>query len=429
MKLLSYIKYPILLIITSFFFFPFEFVFLQGINTKMVLAAMGLVWCIVQIAMERKASIDKDFFISVIFASLVSIAGFVSVVYNSTTDLTYASYIVSFFVWMGGAFFVVSSIALLHGRVTPLYVINYLIATCVAQCIIALLIDGIPSVKGFVDSFLAGTGFMGKMENRLYGIGCALDVAGQKFSCVLVAIPFVVLNRKQVSKLQVMAYWTSYMIVAVAGNMIARTTTVGLVLSLLYICSFCVLPCFRSMQRNKRILQLLSIIVIALPIILYSFNHNINTNKNLRFAFEGFFSLVETGKWETHSNNRLAEMLIIPDNVKTWVIGDGYFNNPNADPNFIGDNPTEYYKGTDIGYLRFIFYFGIVGLLLFALFFYVAFSLCSRRHPNYAILFLMLLTINYVVWVTVSSDIFLIFALFLCVPYGSEEDVEHNVIE
>ena len=127
MKLLSYIKYPILLIITSFFFFPFEFVFLQGINTKMVLAAMGLVWFIVQIAMERKASIDKDFFISVIFASLVSIAGFVSVVYNSTTDLTYASYIVSFFVWMGGAFFVVSSIALLHGRVTPLYVINYLI--------------------------------------------------------------------------------------------------------------------------------------------------------------------------------------------------------------------------------------------------------------------------------------------------------------
>ena len=173
----------------------------------------------------------------------------------------------------------------------------------------------------------------------------------------------------------------------------------------------------------------ISIIVIALPIILYSFNHNINTNKNLRFAFEGFFSLVETGKWETHSNNRLAEMLIIPDNVKTWVIGDGYFNNPNADPNFIGDNPTEYYKGTDIGYLRFIFYFGIVGLLLFALFFYVAFSLCSRRHPNYAILFLMLLTINYVVWVKVSSDIFLIFALFLCVPYGSEEDVEHNVIE
>ena len=125
MKLLSYIKYPILLIITSFFFFPFEFVFLQGINTKMVLAAMGLVWFIVQIAMERKASIDKDFFISVIFASLVSIAGFVSVVYNATTDLTYASYIVSFFVWMGGAFFVVSSIALWHGRVTPLYVINY----------------------------------------------------------------------------------------------------------------------------------------------------------------------------------------------------------------------------------------------------------------------------------------------------------------
>ena len=269
MKLLSYIKYPILLIITSFFFFPFEFTFLPGINTKMILAALGLVWFILQIARDRKASVDKDFFISTIFASLVSVAGLVSVVYNSTTDLTYASYVVSFFVWMGGAFFVVSSIALLHGRVTPLYVINYLIATCVTQCIIALLIDGIPAFKGFVDSFLAGDGFMGKMEDRLYGIGCALDVAGQKFSCTLVAIPFVVLKRKHVSKVQMIAYWTSYLIVAVAGNMIARTTTVGLALSLLYMCSFCVLHNFRGMQLNTRtrVLPLILLTAIALPFI------------------------------------------------------------------------------------------------------------------------------------------------------------------
>ena len=41
----------------------------------------------------------------------------------------------------------------------------------------------------------------------------------------------------------------------------------------------------------------------------------------------------------------------------------------------------------------------------------------------------MFLTINYVVWIKVSSDIFLVFALFLCIPSKFEDDVEHNVIE
>ena len=52
---------------------------------------------------------------------------------------------------------------------------------------------------------------------------------------------------------------------------------------------------------------------------------------------------------------------------------------------------------------------------------------CLKR--KYAILFLMILTINYIVWVKVSSDIFLIFSLFLCIPSESDEGTEQNVIE
>ena len=66
MKLLSYIKYPILLIVTSFFFFPFEFTFLPGINTKMLLAAMGLMLFVARAAASRSASLDRDFFVLII---------------------------------------------------------------------------------------------------------------------------------------------------------------------------------------------------------------------------------------------------------------------------------------------------------------------------------------------------------------------------
>ena len=428
MKLLSYIKYPILLIVTSFFFFPFEFTFLPGINTKMLLAAMGLMLFVARAAASRSASLDRDFFVLIVFASIVSLSGIISVVYNATTDLSYASYVVSFFVWMGGAYFVVSSIRFLHGKVTPLMVINYLAAICVVQCVIALLISRNPLVKDFVDSFLGGDGFMGKLENRMYGIGCALDVAGLKFSCVLVAISFVVMNGLCQPKLQTTIYWIAYLVIAVVGNMIGRTTSVGVVVSLIYILVHCIFYGYREFLKSH-VLPLLLLMVALLPLLIYLYNNSPKTREDLRFGFEGFFSLAETGRWETNSNNRLSDMFVLPDNPKTWIIGDGYFDNPYSDPNFNGDNPTEFYKGTDVGYLRFIYYFGVIGLISFVVFFLVAFWECALRHRKYAILFLMILTINYIVWVKVSSDIFLIFSLFLCIPSESDEGTEQNVIE
>ena len=428
MKLLSYIKYPILLIVTSFFFFPFEFTFLPGLNTKMLLAAMGLMLFVARAAASRSASLDRDFFVLIVFASIVSLSGIISVVYNATTDLSYASYVVSFFVWMGGAYFVVSSIRFLHGKVTPLIVINYLAAICVAQCVIALLISRNPWVKDFVDSFLGGDGFMGKLENRMYGIGCALDVAGLKFSCVLVAISFVVMNGLCQPKLQTTIYWIAYLVIAVVGNMIGRTTSVGVVVSLIYILVHCIFYGYREFLKSH-VLPLLLLMVVLLPLLIYLYNNSPKTREDLRFGFEGFFSLAETGRWETNSNNRLSDMFVLPDNPKTWIIGDGYFDNPYSDPNFNGDNPTEFYKGTDVGYLRFIYYFGVIGLISFVVFFLVAFWECALRHRKYAILFLMILTINYIVWVKVSSDIFLIFSLFLCIPSESDEGTEQNVIE
>lgn len=62
-------------------------------------------------------------------------------------------------------------------------------------------------------------------------------------------------------------------------------------------------------------------------------------------------------------------MWIWPDNPMTWLIGDGYFNNPiNSNPYYIGPASTNYYMGTDVGYCRFIFYFGLIGLSAFCLY-------------------------------------------------------------
>ena len=70
--------------------------------------------------------------------------------------------------------------------------------------------------------------------------------------------------------------------------------------------------------------------------------------------------------------------------------------------------------GTDIGYLRFIFYFGVIGLLAFMLFIVYSALLCMKAFPGYKTMMLFTLLIGIVVWFKVSTDIFLVFALFVC---------------
>ena len=138
-------------------------------------------------------------------------------------------------------------------------------------------------------------------------------------------------------------------------------------------------------------------------------------NDNMRFAFEGFFSLVEKGKWEVHSNDMLQNMYVFPDNTKTWIIGDGYFANPGAtDQYYIGRMRTAFYMGTDVGYLRFIFYFGALGLIAFIVFFGNVTQLCMKRLKENKYMFVLLLILNLVIWFKVATDIFVAFAPFLC---------------
>ena len=101
--------------------------------------------------------------------------------------------------------------------------------------------------------------------------------------------------------------------------------------------------------------------------------------------------------------------------MHTWMIGDGYIENPSngRDPYYIGEFYKGYYKGTDIGYLRFIYYFGVLGLVTYMGFFIYACKDCIKKFPYDKTLFLLLLLLNFIVWFKVSTDIFQFFALFI----------------
>lgn len=420
-------------IAVSFYFFPFEFTFLPGVNTKMAMAGVGLVLYALDLARGRAPQINKDGFQIAVIAALVSLCGLASVIINNTNDYTYATYIVSMFVWLGGAYTAVKIVKWLHGYVSVELICNYLIGVCVGQCVLALMIDSIPTFKALVDRFVVGFDFVDtdtlNKANRIYGIGAGLDVAGTRFATVLVMIAFVI-HRLSGSRFYnyIWVYLVAFIFITLVGNMMARTTTVGVVVSLAY---WIMASGVLNMSLRKDIVRvwkyLLGALCIALPIIIYLYSANQQFHDNVRFAFEGFFSIAETGKWETNSNNILKDMIVFPDNTKTWLIGDGYIENPySRDPYYVGPNFGGYYMATDIGYLRFIFYFGLIGLVTFISYFFKVAKTCVSRFPKYATMFWLVLAINMIVWLKVSTDIFLVFAIFLCISKEDNEEYENK---
>lgn len=417
----------LVIIVTSLYFFPFSFKILPDVNTKMMLAVVGLIVYMMRLGRGRNASINKDMFFLSIGAAMVSLIGLFSITYNNTPDYAYAGYLVSMWVWLGGAYSVVMLMKCVHGDVTVKLVCNYLIAVCVSQCILALFFDLYTPAKEVIDTYIEqGQDFLNEQRvKRLYGIGASLDVAGSRFSAVLVMI-MVVLLHHNIDRRYYWTYVLAFLIIAVAGSMIARTTYVGALIALLYALYMTKIHTLHLSTDGRRFWIWLSVfVVIAIPLAVWAYYNISEVHKNLRFAFEGFFNLVENGEWLIASNEKLETMYVFPETVKTWLIGDGYFSNPrDVDPLFFGEVVGGYYMGTDVGYLRFIFYFGLIGLLAISAVIVKSALICSHKFRTDRALFLLLLLVNFIVWFKVATDIFLVFALFLMIDKDKEEDVK-----
>lgn len=427
MDIIKFVSCALLVIVVSMGFFPFVPSFFPIANTKMVLAGMGLLLLFFNMPRGNKGDVNRNFFFISSLAIAVSFAGVIATGYNNTTDYTYATYVVSMWVWCGSAYLITRLIKRVHQKVSIRLVTNYLIVVCVLQCLLALTMDIFPNVKNFVDSLLVEEGFMGKVEERLYGLGCSLDVAGTRFSAVLVLIVSFCCNDEKVKRSYLLPlYVIAFVIIVVIGNMISRTTIIGTILAISYLIAKSGLLRLTIYDEEKRLWRIiLPVLLVSLILSCYFYTYNQNFHDNIRFAFEGFFNLFEKGYWETNSNNQLARMVRFPEEMKTWLIGDGYFNNPlSTNPYYIGPGVGVYYMSTDIGYLRFIYYFGLVGLLAFCSFFVYVAMVCKNRFETHKKLFIFLLLLNFIIWCKVSSDIFVVFSFFLCILPEEQEEAE-----
>lgn len=143
----------------------------------MFLAVLGLLVFPLEYINGRIPSFKDSFQKLSLWALGVSFCSFLSMTINNTPDDSYLGYIISMWVWLFAAYFCVFLMRQVHGEVSVETVGYYLVAVALLQCTLALLIDHFSFLKTMVDTYVTGEKYMGVgVEDRLYGIGCALDV-------------------------------------------------------------------------------------------------------------------------------------------------------------------------------------------------------------------------------------------------------------
>ncbi len=403
-------------LIVDLYFFDFTLRIFPVANTKMILAVIGAIAFMLDGIRNRQPQLTKRVIISAFLAVLFSLWCYVAITINGTNNRDYVTYFASFGTWLGGAYGVYALLKMMHKQVDLLLISRYLALAGVAQCILALLINNVPIIHDWVEStILMATDFY-ERKGRLYGIGCALDPAGVRFSVIQIIIAHHLAREDKVrnsigsSGLLIILF----LVITVVGSMISRTTIVGTGLGLLYIIAAnFIIKKGGNVSKLQITFSLLLLVLIGGTVAIsgYLYNTNAAFHDDLRFGFEGFFNWVESGEFRTTSTDHLNTMWVWPETKRGWIIGEGRVG--------------VFQTNSDIGYCNYIFYCGLIGLAIYSIFFVFNHLSLINKFRRFTFTALLLTACTFIVWCKVTTDIFLIDALLFCI----EGDIEASALQ
>ena len=247
--------------------------------------------------------------------------------------------------------FAIRNILYINGAVLIAYLMpkKWSIDTLLIMFIMAIVVNDLISLAGFINSgiksfILSIQDFtnMDKVEStsefgsRIIGIGRNNYFNGGVTNGMGIILAFYLMAQKRLHQFWGMAL---VLIMAVVGLFIARTTIVGTALGGIYY--------VLSVKNKTKILKgIFTITIITYMVVASGLFEGMNTSH----AFEIFEYYDKLD--EIESLSKMESMYNRQIGIETFFIGDGLSKD--------GDS---YYMHTDVGYMRNIFYFGIMGTL------------------------------------------------------------------
>jgi len=323
---------------------------------------------------------------------------------------------------MFSAYFISFLFKKIYEKISFNLVANYIITVIFCQVILAALLFISPSFKNLLFSMLSLSD-LDKMlinetgEFRLIGFGSYFFGAGITNSFALILIT-IILKKRKFNFNKFFLYISVFFLILIIGIMMSRTTIIGGSISILIALHKSKFMKFKIGDKLIYLFKSILIFSILISSIIWILPSRLKDNLSLamNFGFELAINYFESGELESASTDRLKEMYdVYPTSIKTYIIGDGHYIDP--------QNPESYYKHIDVGYLRLLYYFGIIGLLSYFVFQIVAIKLINDKlERKYVSLFtssvLLLLILN----LKGFTDIFFLFYLFYFVNLKSVDD-------
>ncbi|HGH3549643.1 TPA: hypothetical protein ACJK7H_002630, partial [Acinetobacter baumannii] len=265
----------------------------------------------------------------------------------------------------------------------------------VFQLIFSLVVNFVPSIFNTTIQIINIDGLSSDTlqtfsEARLVGIGASFFAAGILNSFFLILLAYYINYSK--GKKNYFLLLTLFLIISIVGILFSRTTIIGIVLSIFFFLNY------------KNLFKVV-LLIFPLLFLLIIYGKTLSES-NAQIAFGLDFLFNTKNSQASSSFNGLKEMYnILPDNLKTWILGDAKYKVVSQNGNF-----SSYYKETDVGYFRIIFYNGLMGLLLF--FFMTFYILKKSFYFSGFLIFVLLLcffSLNLKGVATIYSFCFLFF--------------------
>lgn len=336
-------KIVVIFPIIAFFcyLYPVKFTFLPFLNTRYIISIIGFV----VLYNSNRITLPKPLMAPLGCLVFLALFGSFSTIVNGAFDFTIAfipfTFLLTYYSFVG--------LERISGGLTLEKFTFFLTIAALIQVSISVIFFIIPGVEDFIGNFIyldaKAEAAMERLEGiRLRGLGTAYFTSGVIHSIVLILIALNVNSRQ-------LFYSLSYIIIAFIGLCMSRTLMFGVFISLF--------PLIKNLSNGKFYKSLL-IVGILILVMVYIYNATMNSNNDdvftiFNFGFSYFTNLIETGSIENESVTVLRDSIKLPSDFCGWIFGDGYWKDPK--------NPLlDSYMGVDQGYLRTVFYYGLIGL-------------------------------------------------------------------
>ncbi|MFP6790494.1 MAG: hypothetical protein VB954_11000 [Thalassolituus sp.] len=344
-------------VLVFFVLYPFKLSFIL-IESRILVAFAGLLaflYDLFRVGFSLDRYLFGRFAFVVFGAFLVFWVSALSLIFNESNDIQLLKYplVVSSFLFMGYFLFFCSRF-LLSGDMFYRFSLTLILVVLVQSLISLLMYFYQPLFDVWLNFVVYSEHEVALIDDlrysRVIGIGRPFFAGGIINGFILIIIAHMLSNYRM-TNLETVFYVTSYLLIFLIGMLISRSVLLGFILSVLII-----LHVRYKWQIRVYLFSMTYLIFLLILILPFLFSDTFEVLR--KFAFEMFYSFFDGRGFETRSTEHLKTMFVYPDSVKTWLIGDGYWFNQDGG----------YYMSTDVGFLRLIYYFGALGLVVFCLY-------------------------------------------------------------